>query len=94
MNLKNLKNIKKGFKELTPLQLSLGKVWGYIGMVVGIIMACFTMFLNKSWGLGIFLAFLAWFQLMGLIGEIKAYQGLKEMGDFNNEEVDNSLLDY
>ena len=94
MNLKNLKNIKRGFKELTPLQLSLGKVWGYIGMIVGIVMACVVMFQNKSWGLGIFLAFLAWLQLMSLIGEYQSYKGLKEMEDINNEEVDNSLLDY
>jgi len=79
MNLKNLKNLKQGFKDLTPVQLSQGKLWGYIGMIVGLSMACVRMFQSKSWGFGIFLVFLVWLQLMMAIGEYQSLTGLKQM---------------
>lgn len=79
MNLKNLKNLKKGFTELTQLQLSEGKIEGYIGMVVGLILASITTLLNHAWGLGIFLVFLTWFQVMGLLGELKQRKNLMEL---------------
>jgi len=79
MNLKNLKYFIKGMRELTPLQLSYGRVVGYVGMVIGLSMATFNMVMQKNWGFTVFLSFLAWFQLMGLLGELKQYKGLKEM---------------
>jgi len=79
LNLRNLKNFKQGIMSLTPLQLSVGKISGYAGMILGITMAGISMLIQHSWGLGIFMIFLAWFQLMGLIGEFKSYKGLKEM---------------
>lgn len=79
MNLKNLKNFKKGLMELTPVQLSQGKLWGYTGMIVGLSLACITMFQSGSWGFGIFLFFLVWLQIVMLIGEYQSYKGLKQM---------------
>jgi len=79
MNLKNLKNFKKGITELTPVQLSQGRIAGYAGMVIGLSMATFNMVMQKNWGFTVFLSFLAWFQLMGLLGELKQYKGLKKM---------------
>ncbi len=88
MNLKNLKNLKQGFKELTPIQLSQGKLWGYIGMIVGLSMACVRMFQSRSWGFGIFLVFLVWIQTISLIGEWQSLNGLKQMKK-NMEEIEN-----
>ena len=85
MNLKNLKHFKKGMKELTPIQIGEGKLIGYYGMVVGLSLACITMFRNRSWGLGIFLIFLVWFQIMGLISEKQSLKGLKDMEALQNE---------
>ncbi len=79
MNLKNLKNFKKGMQELTPLQLSQGRIAGYIGMIIGLSLAAINNFILKTWGFAIFLTFLGWFQIMGLLGELKQYTGLKEM---------------
>lgn len=79
MNLKNLKYFKKGIQELTPLQLSQGRIAGLIGMIIGLILATINMVIQKNWGFTIFLTFLAWLQLMGLLGELKQYTGLKEM---------------
>ena len=90
MNLKNLKHLKKGFKELTPIQLSEGKQWGYAGMIVGLGLACVRMFQSGSWGLGIFLFFLSWLQIVMLVGERQAYNGLKSMQK-NLEEIKNEM---
>jgi len=90
MNLKNLKNFKQGIKDLSPIQLSKGKVAGYYGMVVGLMLATITTFSNGSWGLGIFLAFLVWFQIMGLIGEKQSLKGLIAMEEQQQNEEDNS----
>lgn len=81
MNLKNLKNLKKGMMELTPVQLSKGKVSGLWGMIVGLVLATFTSFKVHSWGIGIFLMFLVWFQAISLIGEYKNLNTLKAMED-------------
>jgi len=86
MNLKNLKHFKKGMKELSPIQLSKGKVIGLYGMVFGLILADITMFMNKTWGLAIFLMFLVWFQIMGLIGEKQSLKGLKAMEELQKNE--------
>lgn len=92
MNLKNLKHFKKGIMELTPLQLSQGKLAGYVGMVIGLSCATVTSFIAGAWGIGIFLIFLTWFQTMGGIGEYQAYNGLKEMEkEFNANEL-NDLI--
>ena len=90
MNLKNLKNLKKGFQELTPTQISQGKIAGYIGMIIGILLADIRMFMGGSWGLGIFMAFLCWFQLMGLAAEIQGYKNLQLMEEQmkNNQVLD------
>ncbi len=92
INLKNLKNLKQGFLDLTPLQLSTGRLSGYCGMVVGLSLATITTFMNKSWGIGIFLLFLTWFQSLGLIGEYQSNTNLKQMFMENNmEEKENGL---
>ena len=91
MNLKNLKNFKKGMKELSPTQLSKGKVAGYYGMVVGLTLATIQTLYNGSWGLGIFLGFLVWFQIMGLIGEKQSLKGLMAMEEQQKkDEEDNT----
>ena len=79
MNLKNLKNFKKGLTELTPLQLSHGRIAGYTGMIIGLSLATINMVMAHNWGFTIFLTFLAWLQLMSLLGELKQLKGLKEM---------------
>jgi hypothetical protein len=79
MNLKNLKYLKKGFMNLTPVQLSQGRLSGYYGMVAGLVLATFTSFYAKSWGIGIFLFFLCWLQVFNLLGEHKQLNNLKEM---------------
>ena len=79
MNLKNLKYLKKGIMNLTPVQLSQGKVSGYIGMIVGLVLATYTTFYTGSIGLGIFLLFLCWFQIMSVLGEYKNLVNLKDM---------------
>ena len=103
VNLKNLKNFKEGVKNLTPVQLAQGKVSGYCGMIVGLILATYTSFRAGSIGIGIFLLFLTWFQVMSLIGEWKNLCNLKEMEqsilnqpsleDFNKQldEVENDM---
>ena len=90
INLKNLKHLKKGILDLTPLQLSTSRLSGYVGMVVGLSLATITTFLNKSWGIGIFLLFLTWFQSVGMIGEYQSNTNLKEIYKQTNvEEIDN-----
>ena len=95
MNLRNLKNFKQGMKDLTPIQLGEGKLVGYYGMIVGLSLACINMFRNGSWGFGIFLIFLVWFQIMGLIGQKQSLKGLKDMEALQkqNEEITNDMLD-
>jgi len=91
IHLENLKNLKQGMKKLTPVQLAEGRIAGYVGMVVGLILATITTFLNKSYGIGIFLFFLTWFQGVGLVSECKAYWNLKEMQkmiDENQDKID------
>jgi len=90
MNLKNLKNFKKGMKDLSPIQLSKGKVIGLYGMIFGLTLADITMFMNRSWGLGIFLIFLVWLQIMSLIGEKQSLKGLIAMEEQQQNEEDNS----
>ena len=65
--------------NLTPVQLSNGKVACYYGMIVGLVLATYTSFVNKSYGIGIFLFFLCIFQAITLIGEYKQLHILKEM---------------
>ena len=97
MNLKNLKHFKKGITSLTPIQLSQGRLAGYYGMVAGLVLATSTVFMSKSWGMGIFLLFLTWFQGMGLLTEIKTLDSLKDMQEsLSNQpsiEEFNNLLD-
>ena len=79
MNLKNIKNLKRGLRELTPVQLCQGRLAGYYGMVVGLVLATYSTFYRGSWGLGIFLLFLTWFQFVSLLAEQKTLIALKEM---------------
>jgi hypothetical protein len=79
MNLKNLKNFKEGIINLTPAQMSRGKISGYYGMIVGLGLATYTSFYSKSWGIGIFLFFLCWLQIFSLIGEHKQLRTINQM---------------
>lgn len=95
INLKNIKNFKKGMDSLTPIQLSHGRLAGLYGMVVGLVLATYQTFKMGSWGLGIFLFFLTWFQSIGIVTEHKTLKSLKEiessiknqpsLEDFNKE---------
>lgn len=85
VNLKNLKNLKEGFRNLTPKQLSDGRLAGYIGMIIGLILATHKTVVEGSLGLAIFLGFLAFFQTVGMIGEWQQNRNLKEMEAMQDE---------
>lgn len=90
LNLKNLKNLKKGFKELTPLQLSKSRIWGYVGMVIALIVIEISMLMSKNWLWFSFLVFVLYLQIISLIGEYQSCNGLKEMEATQKNEEDNN----
>jgi len=88
INLKNLKNLKQGFKQLTPSQFSEARMACYIGMTVGGSLATYALFVSKTWGLGIFMTFVTLLQLISFLGEKQKYQGLLEIQKQLNVDQD------
>lgn len=93
INLKNLKNLKQGFKDLTPIQIVQSKMWCYAGMAVGAALATIKFFQKGEWGLGIFLFFIALLQVVTFKAERQSYKGLKEFEKElqNQQTIDESI---
>jgi Zn-dependent membrane protease YugP len=81
INLKNLKNLRKGFKELSPLQLCEGRIASLSGMIIGLILVLSGMIMNddKSWSWIFFMVFLLMFQLVNIKSEFQQRRALKSM---------------
>ena len=97
MNLKNLKNFKQGVEALTPLQLSVGRLAGYAGLVAGALIGIIYMIILKlAWYWWISLIFVLWLQVLAFIAELKTYYNLfnmqQEMSKIKNTgDIDGGL---
>ena len=78
INWRNFKNLKAGIYSTTPLQLCDARIAGYIGTIVGSILAMFPLILSKQWGWVVFIFFVAWLQCTALIGDLQQRKILKD----------------
>ena len=101
LNLKNLKNFKKGIYSVTPLQLCNARISGYAGTIVGCMMAMYPLILSRTWGWTVVTFFVMVLQGAGLVGEIQTKKQLKEgeqqiqsvLDAYNKEEAEKAKGD-
>lgn len=91
VKLENLKYLKQGIENLTPLQLCNGRLAGYVGMVLGCVLATISLIITRQWGWVVFTLFLTWIQLLTLFGEMKTKKQLVEYEQQVADVIKNSM---
>jgi len=91
IKLENLKYLKEGIENLTPMQLCNGRLAGYVGMVLGCVLATISLIITKQWWWVVFTLFLSWIQLLTLFAEMKAKKQLVEYEQQVADVIKNSM---
>ena len=67
------KRWKQGMLDLSIIQQLKGKMIGYIGGIIGLILALIAMVYRKQWGFSIFVFFIIWIQWITYVGTRQQY---------------------